>query len=140
LKLRVLQFELEDANEEVVRVALNSLRPVMPVLEELEPPLPVVAARQAGHVRIGRPKKLLAHAPVEVANGVQMRAAPGGGESIRQRILALLAKKPMSSIEIATALKLEPKQAYQSCAAMKSAGSIDGRNDETDGTRRWFLK
>lgn len=152
-RLRVTQFELEDASDDVIRTALTGLSAgvsrghgtavaVTEMVRLAEAP-PVVSNGNGAHPVKRHYRKALAApkaAPKAESNGTPagMRQAPGGGDSIRMRIIEVLKKKPSSSFEMAEALNLEPKQVYQSCAAMKAAGLIEGMADE-DGTRRWKI-
>lgn len=83
--------------------------------------------------RPATPRKAIA-AP-QVVN----RSAPGGGDTIGSRILEVLKKKPMSSLELSEAMKLEPPKVYGPLHILKKRGLVDSLNDESDGTRRWFI-
>lgn len=59
-----------------------------------------------------------------------------------ERILALLAKRPMSSSELIDALKCEPHYVYSNCSAMKNKGHIENVIDDdpaSDGVRRYRI-
>lgn len=132
--LRIVQIEIEDGNDDVVRAALSNVfgRP-QPVVSAPTAPISVPsAAIQAGRVELTpQPKKQIA-APAEAK-------LPREG-SIGDVILSALNKKPMSSLELAEHLKMEPAQIYAPCSAMKGKGILESRIDESgDGTRRWYL-
>jgi len=56
-------------------------------------------------------------------------------------VFEAIQKKPMSSMELCQALKLEPKQAYQAAHVLVKKGLAVSRNDtDGDGTRRYFAK
>lgn len=143
MKLRILELETDSSSSqgcaEIIRAALGGERSAASVLQptapEREPEMQAVAEIEEPQRRAPKPRKALA-APTATAP----RSAPGGGDSIQTRILEVLNKKPMSSLELITALKLEPNQVYQAASYLKQKGKIDSRNDETDGTRRYFVK
>lgn len=71
-----------------------------------------------------------------------MPAPSGADPSYPDRILAELQKRPMSAIELITALDCEDAthRIYQGAKSLVDKGLIESRNDERDGTRRYFIK
>lgn len=143
-KVRITHIEMEDEGQgivEVIRAYLGQAQPqaLHPVaaapVGELAPP-PSIAELVAPAVVKSR-KSIPAVSPKAVS---APRSAPGGGDSITTRIMEALQKKPMSSIELAQSLKLEPGQIYAPAHLLKKKGVVDNRIDETDGTRRYFIK
>lgn len=163
--LRMISVELEVdgvANcAEIIRLALGGgdvatvhtviqERPSLPA-PEIEEPAP--ASRRRGNGVQGEPgtgerkhlhatpsRPLAGAKPVDLPP-VELHAnAKADGPS--QKILALLAKKPMSSGELIDALRCEPPYVYQTCSHLKAKGHIESRVDDdpsSDGTRRYFL-
>lgn len=83
----------------------------------------------AFHVKRSEPKAAAPKAPEEPR-----------GPSVRERVLAALGKKPMSSIELTDELRCAPAGVYEATIRLKNAGEIVGKtDDEHDGTRRWYL-
>jgi hypothetical protein len=151
MKLRVIEIEMEDTTAancaDVIRTLLSTGSSVKPpaqplvtaVLELSEPAAAQeLEEEEDEEPRVARPKK----APqVKVtAQEKATRNAPGGGDTIGTRILEAIKKQgPMSSLELANALKLEPVQIYAPCSTMKAKGELESKLDDRDGTRRWFL-
>jgi hypothetical protein len=59
--------------------------------------------------------------------------------SFGDRILEALVKKPMTSMELAAYLQVEPKQVYGPCSVLKLKQAVVSIRDETDGQTRWKL-
>jgi len=149
-RLRFTSFEIDDATLEqvaLIRTAMGG--------QAVEAPAPVaegsaaaVAAEIGGQVerdlrRVLEPKEEAA----VLRRPRQAKAAPAAAEpegeklpgGIAGQILPVLARAPRSSLELAALLKLEPKQVYMPLKMLKDKGLIVSRDDESDGTRRYFL-
>jgi hypothetical protein len=113
----VTQQEATDILGQVLhRAPMEDMEPVSTVARKIA--LPAAAPER----RIGRPP------------------AQAGDDSIRGRILEHLARSPLSSIELTRKTGLEMNQIAPACSKLKDSALIESRNDDTDGTRRWFLK
>lgn len=122
------------AGESLARPAL--LQPVRPDPPQIAAPEPVAEQPRR---KAGRPKKAPAAKREAASATPALRQAPGGGDSIGQRILDALAKKPLSSMELSEHLKVQPQNIYATNSVLKGKGLIESRTDESDGTRRWCL-
>jgi hypothetical protein len=141
-RLRITQIELEDAGEDLIRVAFDALgsftREPHPQIER-----PAIAPAIAAP-----PLQPSAIAPVKAEKRLTgkrqdapapLRQASGGGDTIPARILEALRGKPMSSLELAEKLKLQPQQVYPATSLLKTKGALKSENDPADGTRRWYV-
>lgn len=109
----------------LARVAIAEEREHQPEPE----PEPVLAAPQ-------RQRKQRKAAPERPAAPV---AAIEDG-TFKERILSALAKKPLSSLELAQKLGVEPTKVYSPLSLMKGKGEVESfQDDDTDGLRRYRL-
>lgn len=145
MKLRILEVEAEGQDiAEIVRAALGMSGekavlppPIATAIPEPSAEQVVTEERRPKRRNVGAKTQKAISAPDPVS---APRSASGGGDTIPARILEALKKKPMSSVEIGQALKLELTQVYPACSQLKQRGQVDSRNDEPDGTRRYFAK
>lgn len=151
MKLTITRIELHSAeladavDPAVVREAMAALNPsaesgpTPPISAET---VDTVVAEVAETRAIAAPPEVAA--PRQGARGRKAAAKPAvaseGSSTITGRILEALQKRPMSSLELAQALKLEPSQVYAPCSLLKGKGQIENRPDPEDGTRRYFAK
>lgn len=149
-KLRALLIEIEDAGDSAIRAALASLNGQL-----LEPAttVPALFEPHPRDCRCGMCNLSEAPAPrIAKSNGavhkrrdsVPAQLPPpsvDGTSSIRDRVLAMLAKRPRSSAELIEDLKCPPQSIYTACSTLKTEGRIVTRaDDDHDGVRRWVLK
>ncbi len=135
-RLRFVSVDLEDANDESMRSVLQTLRAnvvgvVPPSFTEVvqEPALPPATD----------PKRSVRSLPAPNAAAAPATAV-NGSSSIGDLIRHALAKRPMSSMELAEALKLDVAKVYSPVSLMKKQGVLENVMDESDGTRRYQLK
>jgi hypothetical protein len=146
MKLRSIELEMDDATAVNCAEAIRMLLSGGPTSNR---PVPVAAVHEVPGLE---PPAEEHRAPAPRPKPARKTAAPGArvekatvhppqssGDSIGSRILAALKKQPLSSLELAEELKLDPKQVYTPCSLLKSKGELESRIDDTDGTRRWFL-
>lgn len=139
MKVRFTQIEVDEMGAaeglELLRgaMALRSL----PGPVGVEPtPLAIEAPAVVPAVPAARAAAPAARKPGRKAAAAEALPAP---DSTAGRVLDALKKKPMSSIELQAALKIEPQPVYQAASALKNKGLIDSRTDDAgDGTRRYF--
>lgn len=137
-RLRIFQIEIEDAGEGAVNAALSTLHrqiqlPTPPHIVEQAPPVLLPAASEvspspAKWASRDAPRKLVESSPL----------APKG-DTIVGKILLVLGKGPKSSIELTDVTGLEMSQVAPATSYLKGKGLIEGRNDPSDETRRWFI-
>lgn len=144
-KLRIIDFEIGDealaSSVAMISAAFGNQAVPPPataapaIAAEPAPRAPARAIAAAPEAEARRPK---AAKPPASPMAVETEPSPREG-SIPARILAELAKGPKSSLELANALELEPKQVYTPCSMLKTQGAVKTRNDFPDGTSRYFL-
>lgn len=152
MKLNITHIEMEAEPGECSEVIRAALFPGSPAAAEalpaaiihspaaLPPPQETAEPKEPKRRGPGAKKPHKKVATPAVAAAPALRAAPGGGDSVATRVLDALRKKPMSSIELSQALKLEPQQIYGAVHLLHKRGFTESRNDDTDGgTRRWFV-
>jgi hypothetical protein len=125
--VRIVMLEGVTA-EEASRVIDQALpRPVEPTVT-LTPALPMPAALPA------------APAPPTPKRTGRPHAQPGD-DTIRGRVLdVILREGPKSSIELMERIDLDMNQVSTACKRLKESGRLESiRDDENDGTRRWFI-
>jgi hypothetical protein len=156
-----IEAEVSGSREvaELMRLALGGEafqdRPPVPEL----PSAPEIPARAALGGEAFIPSQIVKQAPepAPVKRAYTRKAKPGSVSKLTKpataatdgrmpadgpsaKILALLAKKPMSSGELITASRLESGSVYTACGNLKTAGRIESRTDDDgDGTRRYYL-
>jgi hypothetical protein len=132
-KVRVVQIDLE-SDEPLSALVQAALGGEMRIPQRAALPEPSNGTTELPAPR--KPRQVKAKAEPEP----QHRSAPGGGQSITERVFNALKKKPQSSIELQDLLDLQPAQVYGACNHLKNQKLVESKTDDDgDGTRRWFV-